>query len=235
MAPAFRNSRALARSPDPSAEVQLHTLLASARKVRERLTVVGTDEPKPLIKADGGIVPIEHPEEGGPDAGSPKLVKYDSEHKGSDTRTAAFRGYPNVFQVTLVLWCIWLPSYAEQADRLAFAETDTPAAPVEFGAPAIFPERFFPGIRGEECPRRFTQSCQPDISQRKPLIAGEPLDIQHKRGFLHRIVDAGKLSLLSFTGMDLVPQTKVLSRQSTQVNFAAGGFSGASGASAGRA
>ncbi len=36
-------------------------------------------------------MPIEHPEEGGSDAGSPKLVKYDSEHNGSDTGTAASR------------------------------------------------------------------------------------------------------------------------------------------------
>jgi hypothetical protein len=177
--------------------------------------VVGTDESKPFIEADGGIVPIEHPEEGGPDAGSPKLFKYDSEHKGSDTGTAALRGHPDVFQVTLVLWCIWLTSDAEQADRLAFAETDAPVTPVEFGAPAIFLVGFFPGIRGEECPGRFTQSCQPDISQGKPLIAGEPLDIQHKREFLHRTANAGKLSLSSLASMDFIPQTKVSSRQSS--------------------
>lgn len=165
------------QSAGPAAETHPHPFLAPVRCIRQRLAKVGANEAKPFVEVNGDIVAIEDPEKGRPDARRLQLVEDGIEHERSNAGPAAFWRDPDVFQVALVERRLRFAGDAKQARQLAVARPDVPFSAVEFLAPLAVGEISLLVISREKRVGRFPQCCQPDIPQRKPLVAAETPDI----------------------------------------------------------
>jgi len=55
-----------------SGQIKMHPFLAAPGMRCQWLAVIITDEADPFIKADGGVIAVEHPQKDGPHSGAPQ-------------------------------------------------------------------------------------------------------------------------------------------------------------------